>query len=183
MPPSRFLQKGYKARKYKENEEFKGMIKILFVCHGNICRSPIAEFVMKDLVQRAGLEDQFYIASAATSTEEIWNGVGNPVYPPAREELARHGLSCDGKRAVQLQRSDYDKYDYLLGMDSTNIRNMHRMLGGDPEGKVCRLLDYSEHPRDIADPWYTGVFDVTYRDILEGCEALLQHIKSKMTKL
>ncbi len=154
------------------------MIKILFVCHGNICRSPIAEFVMKDMVAKANLADQFHIASAATSTEEIWNGVGNPVYPPAREELAKHGLSCEGKRAVQLRRDDYEKYDYLLGMDSANIRNMLRMLGGDPEGKVSRLLDFSERPRDIADPWYTGVFDVTYSDVFEGCEALLQHILS-----
>ena len=155
---------------------YKIMIKILFICHGNICRSPIVEFVMKDLVKKAGLEDQFYIASAATSTEEIWNGVGNPVYPPAREELARHGLGCEGKRAVQLRRDDYEKYDYLLGMDSANIRNMHRMLGGDPEGKVSRLLDFSENPRDIADPWYTGVFDVTYHDVCEGCEALLRYL-------
>ena len=184
MPPSRFLQKGYKARKYKENEDFKGMIKILFVCHGNICRSPIAEFVMKDMVAKAGLEDQFYIASAATSTEEIWNGVGSPVYPPAREELAKHGLNCEGKRAVQLRRDDYEKYDYLIGMESTNIRNMLRMLGGDPERKVSRLLDFSEHPRDIADPWYTGAFHVTYHDVVEGCEALLRHmISNKQDKL
>ena len=154
------------------------MIKILFICHGNICRSPLAEFVMKDMVAKASLSDQFYIASAATSTEEIWNGVGNPVYPPAREELAKHGLSGEGKRAVQLRRDDYEKYDYLLGMDSANIRNMLRMLGGDPEGKVSRLLDFSEHQRDIADPWYTGAFDVTYSDVVEGCEALLQHILS-----
>ena len=119
------------------------MIKILFVCHGNICRSPMAEFVMKDLVQKAGLADQFYIASAATSTEEIWNGVGNPVYPPAKAELARHGIGCEGKRAVQLTRKDYEKFDYLIGMDSANIRNMHRMLGGDPEGKIFRLLSFA----------------------------------------
>ncbi|NLG04008.1 MAG: low molecular weight phosphotyrosine protein phosphatase [Clostridia bacterium] len=159
------------------------MIKVLFICHGNICRSPIAEFVMKDMVQKAGLSDQFYIASAATSTEEIWNGVGNPVYPPARAELAKHGLSCEGKRAVQLQRSDYNKYDYLLAMDSMNIRNMLRMLGGDPQGKVSRLLDFSEHPRDIADPWYTGVFDITYRDVVEGCEALLGHILQSINEM
>ena len=176
MPPSRFLQKGYKARKYKENEEFKGMIKILFVCHGNICRSPMAEFILKDMIQKRGLANDFYIASAATSTEEIWGDVGNPVYPPAREKLASKGISCAGKRAVQLRRDDYDKYDYLLAMDSANLRNMHRMLDGDPEGKVCRLLDFSERPRDIADPWYTGNFDVTYDDILEGCEAFLNHI-------
>lgn len=151
-------------------------IKVLFVCHGNICRSPIAEFVMKDMVHKAGLSDDFYIASAATSTEEIWNGIGNPVYPPAKAELRKHGLSCEGKQAVQLRREDYEKYDYLLGMDSANIRNMIKILGGDPEGKVCRLLDFSEHPRNIADPWYTGVFDVTYHDVTEGCAALLKSI-------
>ena len=149
------------------------MIRVLFVCHGNICRSPMAEFIFKDMVTRRGLSDQFYIASAATSTEEIWNGQGNPVYPPARQELARHGISCEGKRAVQIQKSDYDKYDYLLGMEQRNIRNMMRILGRDPEHKVHRLLDYSNNPRDIADPWYTGNFDSTYRDVVEGCEAFL----------
>ena len=127
------------------------MIKILFVCHGNICRSPMAEFVLKDMVSKRGIADQFEIASVATSTEEIWNGVGNPVYPPAREELAKHGISCDGKRAVQLKASDYDNYDYLIGMDSMNIRNMMRILGEDPEGKVYRMLDFGKNPRDIAD--------------------------------
>lgn len=149
------------------------MIKVLFVCHGNICRSPMAEFIFKDMVACRGLSDQFYIASAATSTEEIWNGQGNPVYPPARQELARHGISCEGKRAVQIQKSDYDKYDYLLGMEQRNIRNMMRILGRDPKKKVHRLLDYSNNPRDIADPWYTGNFDSTYRDVVEGCEAFL----------
>lgn len=149
------------------------MTKILFVCHGNICRSPMAEFIFKDMVACRGLSDQFYIASAATSTEEIWNGQGNPVYPPARQELARHGISCEGKRAVQIQKSDYDKYDYLLGMEQRNIRNMMRILGRDPKKKVHRLLDYSNNPRDIADPWYTGNFDSTYRDVVEGCEAFL----------
>ena len=119
------------------------MVKILFICHGNICRSPMAEFVMKDLVRRLSLSDQFYVASAATSTEEIWNGVGNPVYPPAKAKLKEHGISCDGKRAVQLTRADYEKYDYLIGMDGANIRNMLRMLGGDPEGKVYKLLSFA----------------------------------------
>lgn len=155
------------------------MIKILFVCHGNICRSPMAEFIFKDMVQKRGLSDQFYIASAATSTEEIWNGVGNPVYPPAREELARHGLSCKGKRAVQITRQDYVKYDYILGMDSRNMRNMLRILKQDPEGKVKLLLDYSDESRDIADPWYTGNFAVTYADIVEGCEAFLDYLKTE----
>ena len=155
------------------------MICILFVCHGNICRSPMAEFIMKDMVEKAGLADQFYIESAATSTEEIWNGIGNPVYPPAREKLAEYGISCAGKRAVQLTRADYGKYDYLLGMENRNISNMLRILGADPQRKVCRLLDYSARPRDIADPWYTGNFDSTYEDIKEGCEAFLQYLESE----
>ena len=158
------------------------MISVLFVCHGNICRSPMAEFILKDMVSKRNLTDRFYIASAATSTEEIWNGVGNPVYPPAREELSRHGISCKGKRAVQLKKSDYDDYDYLLGMDSQNMRNMMRILKSDPKGKVKRFLDYSTQPRDIADPWYTGNFDVTYRDIVEGCEAFLNYLED-MKKL
>lgn len=149
------------------------MIKILFICHGNICRSPMAEFVMKDLAERAGITDQLYIASAATSTEEIWNGMGNPVYPPAKAKLGEQGIDCEGKRAVQLTRADYGKYDYLIGMDSTNIRNMFRMLGGDPEGKVYKLLSFAGSDRDIADPWYTGDFDATYADVTEGCTGLL----------
>lgn len=152
------------------------MHNILFVCHGNICRSPMAEFIMKDLVEKASLSHQFHIASAATSTEEIWNGIGNPVYPPARAKLAEHGITCDGKRAIHLQRSDYAKYDYLIGMDSANIRNMHRMLGGDPEGKISKLLSFAGLDRDISDPWYTGDFDSTYRDVIQGCSALLAHI-------
>ncbi len=155
------------------------MIKILFVCHGNICRSPMSEFVMKNLTTSRNLSQDFYIASAATSTEEIWNGVGNPVYPPAKRKLAEHGISCAGKRAVQLQRSDYAKYDYLIGMDSANIRNMHRMLGGDSEGKIFKLLSFAGSDRDISDPWYTGDFDATYRDVLEGCEGLLKYLLEK----
>lgn len=155
------------------------MIKILFICHGNICRSPMAEFILKDMVQKQGLADQFYIASAATSTEEIWNGSGNPVYPPAKAELARHGLSCEGKRAVQLKREDYEKYDYLIGMDSANIRNMNRILGGDTEEKIYKLLSFAGSDRDVADPWYTGKFDVTYKDIEVGCEAFFDYILSK----
>ena len=151
------------------------MTKILFVCHGNICRSPMAEFVMRDLVRRAGLEDRFLIASAATSGEER----GNPVYPPARRKLAEHGIGCAGKRAVQLTPSDYGKYDYLIGMDSANIRNMRRMLGSDPEGKIHKLLSFAGSDRDISDPWYTGDFDATYRDVTEGCEALLRDLTEK----
>ena len=152
------------------------MIKILFICHGNICRSPMCEFIMKKLVAEKGLSQDFYIASAATGTEEIWNGIGNPVYPPAKAKLAEHGISCAGKRAVQLTPSDYGKYDYLIGMDSANIRNMRRMLGSDPEGKIAKLLSFAGSERDISDPWYTGDFDATYRDAVQGCEALLAHL-------
>ena len=148
------------------------MIKILFVCHGNICRSPMAEFVMKELVKEAGVADQFEIASAATSTEEI----GNPVYPPARRKLAEHGIRCDGKRARQMTRADYQKYDLLIGMDTWNIRNMQRMCGGDREGKIRMLMDYTDRPRAVADPWYTGDFDATWDDVSEGCRALLEQL-------
>lgn len=152
------------------------MLKIMFVCHGNICRSPMAEFIMKKLVKDKGMEDKFFIASSATSTEEIFRGTGNPVYPPARAELSSHGLSCEGKTAVQLQKSDYDKYDMFIGMDSANIRNMNKILGGDPMGKISKLMDYTARPGDVADPWYSGNFTVTYNDILEGCNALLEKI-------
>ena len=143
--------------------------KILFICHGNICRSPMAEFVMKHLVEEAGLSDQFESASAATSTEEI----GNPVYPPAKQKLAEHGIGCKGKTARQMMRRDYDRFDLLIGMDSWNLRNINRMCGGDPEGKIHLLMDYTEKPRDVADPWYTGNFEATWRDVLEGCQCLL----------
>ena len=152
------------------------MIKVLFVCHGNICRSPMAEFIFKNMINKKQLQSDFYIASAATSTEEIWNGIGNPVYPPAKKELARHGISCDGKRAVQLKKSDYDKYDYLIAMEERNRRNMLRILGSDPEHKVSLLLDYTDCPGNIADPWYTGDFEITHRDIVKGCEGFLEHL-------
>ena len=155
------------------------MIKIMFVCHGNICRSPMAEFIMKKLVKDSGLEEDFLIKSSATSTEEIWNGVGNPVYPPAKAELQKHGISCEGKRAVQLNCFDYDKYDLFIGMDSANIRNMNRILGGDPENKIRKLMDYTERGGDVADPWYTRSFDVTYRDVLDGCTKLLEELKKE----
>lgn len=155
------------------------MKKIMFVCHGNICRSPMAEIIFRDMVKKRGLEKEFFVASSATSSEEIWGGVGNPVYPPARAELSLHGLSCDGKRAVRLTLSDYGKYDLFIGMDSANIRNMHNMLGGDPENKIRKLMDYTARGGDVADPWYTDRFDITYRDIYEGCcgllEALINH--------
>lgn len=159
------------------------MIKVLFVCLGNICRSPIAEFVMKDMVTKRSIADKFYIASAATSTEEIWNGIGNPVYPPAKRELAKHGISCEGKRAVQITKADYGKYDYILGMEQRNIRNILRIVGMDSEGKVKLLLDYSDDSRDIADPWYTGDFESTYRDVVEGCEGFLRYLeKNKLVQ-
>ena len=150
------------------------MVKIMFVCHGNICRSPMAEFVFKKMVEERGLADDFLISSAATSDEEIINGVGNPVYPQARAELEKHGISPDGKVSVQLKYSDYDKYDLFIGMDSANIRNMHVILGGDPEKKIRKMMDYTARPGDVADPWYVGHFDVTYRDIYEACDGLLK---------
>lgn len=146
------------------------MAKILFVCHGNICRSPMAEFMMKELVKKAGLESQFQISSAATSTEEI----GNPVYPPARRKLAEHGIGCSGKTARQITGADYDQYDLLIGMDSANLRNMRRICGGDPDGKIHMLMEYTDHPGDVADPWYTGDFESTWQDVLAGCSGLLE---------
>lgn len=147
------------------------MTKILFVCHGNICRSPMAEFVMKDLVAKAGLESQFHIESAATSTEEI----GNPVYPLARQKLREHGIDCSGKTARQLTRADGEKFDLLIGMDSANLRNMRRICG-DSEEKIHLLLDFTQRPGDVADPWYTGDFDATWRDVLEGCRGLMEYL-------
>ncbi len=155
------------------------MHKILFVCHGNICRSPMAEFIFKDLVKKAGLEENFVIASAATSTEEIYRGVGNPVYPPAQDELKKHGLSAKGKRARQINQSDYDFYDLLICMDENNLRNMHFMLGGDPMHKFFKLLDFTDSKGDVADPWYTDRFDKTYEDIYRGCVALLEYLSKK----
>ena len=166
----------YKASKYKALQKMerigRKMVKIIFVCHGNICRSPMAEFVLKDMVKKAGIQEQFEIASAATSTEEI----GNSVHRGTRERLRREGISTEGKTAVQLKKSDYGKYDYLIGMDEWNIRNMLRMLGGDPEGKVYKLLSFTGSGRDVADPWYTGDFEATYQDITAGCEALLRQL-------
>lgn len=154
------------------SERNKLLKKILFVCLGNICRSPMAEFIFRDMVKKRGLENEFSCASAATSTEE-W---GNPVHPGTRRKLAELGIRCDGKKARPIEKKDYKEYDLLIGMESRNVQNMKRILGGDPEGKILRLLDYSDRPRDIADPWYTGNFDITCNDILEGCEALLDHL-------
>ncbi len=185
------------------------MTKLIFVCHGNICRSPMAEFVMKDLVKKAGLENEFHIESAATSTEEI----GNPVYPPARRELDKHGLGCAGHAARQLRREDYGEFDLLVGMDQANIRNMRRICGGDPEGKIRLLMGFTDRQKgspakpgeavslgrgaarkrskfspqaetetsglcgdEVAGPWYTGDFETTWRDVLEGCQGLLNSV-------
>lgn len=148
------------------------MIKILFVCHGNICRSPMAEFVMKNLAAQKGWKDRFVIASAAVSREEI----GNPVHVQVRKLLSRYGISTEGKYAVQLKKEDYENYDYLIGMDQSNIERMLRILGGDPDGKVKRLLSFTKSPDDIADPWYTGDFEETYRDVLDGCRGLLEYL-------
>ena len=149
------------------------MISILFVCHGNICRSPMAEFLLKHMVKEKGMAGQFQIDSAATSTEEI----GNPVHYGTRRKLAQYGISVAGKTAVRMQKRDYDFYDYLIGMDDANIRNMCRIAGGDPDRKICKLLEFAGSTRDIADPWYTGNFDETYDDILEGCEAFLEELQ------
>lgn len=154
------------------------MIRIMFVCHGNICRSPMAEFIFKDLAEKAGVLQNFSVSSSATSTEEIWGGRGNPVYPPARAELQSHGISCGGKCAVQLKKSDYGKYDLFVGMDNSNIRNIMGIFGSDPEGKVHKLLEFADDVGDVADPWYSRRFDIAYGDILRGCEALL----SKLSK-
>ena len=152
------------------------MTRIMFVCHGNICRSPMAEFIFKDLAEKAGRGAEFYVASSATSNETVWNGKGSRVYAPARAELAKHGISCEGKLSAHLSIDDYEKYDLFVGMDSANIRNMKAMLGGDPEGKVHKLMDYTARGGDVADPWYTDRFDIAYRDIYEGCAALLEKI-------
>lgn len=151
------------------------MKRIMFVCHGNICRSPMAESILKYMVTKQGNTRNFKIASSATSTEEI----GNPIHTGTRRKLKEAGIPTDGHRAVQLKRSDYSQYDYFIGMDQQNIKNILRIFGGDPDGKVMRLLDFTENPRDIADPWYTGNFDLTYRDIVTGCCGLLQHCSAE----
>ncbi len=159
------------------------MIKILFVCHGNICRSTMAEFVMKDIVNKQGLSQAFHIESSATHTDEIWNGVGSPVYPPARAKLREHGigtadneLGVSAKRARLTSRADYGKFDFIIGMDSANMRNLNGIFGGDPDKKVYKMLDFTDRSGDVADPWYTGNFDATWRDVSEGCHGLFRKI-------
>ena len=151
------------------------MIKILFVCHGNICRSPMAEFVMKDLVRKAGLEDRFLIASKAPRRDEL----GNDTHYGTKAKLRQMGVPFAKRRATLLDRSDYDAYDYLIGMDEENMRDMLRLFGGDPNGKIYKLLRFADEDRDVADPWYTGNFDETYEDVLKGCTALLRMIGKK----
>ncbi len=160
-----------------------GKVRVLFVCHGNICRSTMAEFIMKDIVNKQGLWDKFHIESSATHTDEIWNGVGSPVYPPARAKLREHGIGTDdnelgvaNKRARLTSRTDYDKFDFIIGMDSANIRDLNRIFGSDPDKKVFKMLDFTDRDGDVADPWYTGNFDATWRDCSDGCHGLFRHI-------
>ena len=167
-----------------EQENF--MIKVLFICHGNICRSPMSEFILKDMVEKRGIKDKFDIASAATSTEEIWNGKGNSIYPPAQAELKKHGIgktaytNFSSKRARQVTKQDYNYYDYLLCADSSNIRNTIRITGTDTDNKIKLLLDYTDRKgSSIADPWYSGNFVDTYRDVVEGCEGFLAYLESQ----
>lgn len=148
------------------------MIKVLFVCLGNICRSPMAEFLLKDMVKKRNIEDKFIIESAGTSNEEE----GNPVHYGTKRKLSELGISTDGKYARKLVKNDYEKYDYILAMEERNVKDAIKILGGDTENKVNRLLDFSKNPRDIADPWYTGNFDETYNDIMEGLEAFLKYL-------
>lgn len=152
------------------------MIKILFVCLGNICRSPMAEYVMKDLVEKEGLTEEFFIESAATSNEEI----GNSMHYGTRGKLEEQGIPFGNHRARQMRKEDYEKYDYLIGMEESNVRNMKRIVGEDKENKISKLLDFTNNSRDIADPWYTGNFDKTYEDVLEGCKALLERLRTEI---
>ena len=166
------LQSTCETRNINTFKRFQDMTRILFICHGNICRSPMAEFVMKNLVNKAGIAAQFHIESAATTAEET----GNPVYPPVARLLSRHGIDCTGKIARQLVSTDYDKYDLLIGMDNENLKDMHRICGEDFAGKIKLLMDYTDRPRSVADPWYTRDFEATWRDVNDGCKKLLNHI-------
>ena len=148
-------------------------MRILFICHGNICRSPMAEYIMKELVKREGVAGDWEIESAAVSREEI----GNPVYPPARRKLLEQGIPCGQHAARQMTRAEYDRFDLLIGMDRSNLRTMQRICGGDPEGKIFRLLDFTGQAGDVADPWYTGDFDATFADVMAGCSGLLEKIR------
>ena len=158
------------------------MIKIMFICHGNICRSPMAEFVMRKMIEDSSLVGVASVASSATSREEIWGEVGNPVYPPAVRELKKHGIDPSGKRAVQLTREDYEKYDILIAMDEKNIRNSLRILSGDPDGKLHKLMDFTPRGGDVADPWYTDRFDIAYEDIYEGCLGVMRWLREEIKK-
>ncbi|MBR4015293.1 MAG: low molecular weight phosphotyrosine protein phosphatase [Anaerotignum sp.] len=151
------------------------MIKVLFICHGNICRSPMAEYLFRDMVKNKGIADQFHIASAATSREEIGNGI----YPPARRKLASVGINADGHSAKQVTKADYTEYDFLIVMERYNIPNLMRQIKEDPQNKVFRLLDFTQHPTDIADPWYTGDFDRTHKDIMKGLEGFLAYLQKE----
>ncbi len=153
------------------------MTKILFICHGNICRSPIAEFIFKTIIAEAGLENEFIVDSAATSTEEIWNRIGNPVYPPAKQKLNEHGISCKGKRARQITKEDASKYDLLIAMDTRNIKNMERVFGKDAKHKTHLLLEYTGDAKSISDPWYSNDFDKAYNEIEQGCNALFKSLQ------
>ena len=155
------------------------MKRIMFVCHGNICRSPMAEYIFKDILHKNSKDKDYLVASCATSSEEIYRGIGNPVYPPAAAELDLHGIKCEGKRAVQLLSSDADKYDMFIGMDSANIRNMHTILGRSSNGKIFKLLDFAGSGRDVADPWYSDRFDIAFKDIYDGCLALFEYLTER----
>lgn len=152
--------------------------RVMFVCHGNICRSPMAEFVFKKIIKDCGLEDLFEVQSSATSSEEIYRGIGNPMYPAARRELEKHGIPFDTKRAVQLTREDYESFDIFVGMDSSNIRNMHIIFGGDKNNKIYKLMEFTSRGGDVADPWYSDRFDIAFDDIYEGCMALFERLLS-----
>lgn len=158
------------------------MIKIMFICHGNICRSPMAEFVMRKMINEESLGNLVSVSSSATSREEIWGDVGNPVYPAAARELARYGIDCKGKRAVQLKAEDYDKYDIFIAMDDKNIRNAYRIFSSDPEKKLYKLMNFTSRGGDVADPWYTDRFDIAYSDIREGCLGVMRWVKGRLNK-